>query len=400
VLGHASGSSGAPTVLLYGHYDVQPSAPDDLWTSPPFEPTIRTTGGLQTVYARGASDSKGQFWPMLEAIRAWRNVSLPLPVNIVVVLEGEEEMGSPSLPAFIDAYRDQLGCDVAIVSDSDMWSPTRPAITTRMKGLVHEKVTILAPNGDLHSGHFGTVAANPIQILASILARIHAADGSVTIPGFYEGVHELPEALREQWNALDHGEALGNVSIDGGPREGGHTPTELMWGRPGVDINGIFGGNTGPSERSVLPGSATARLSFRLVGGQDPETIRGQFRDWVRRQMPEGCRAEFDGDYGTPAVSIREASLFIDATRRALDAEWPEPTLLKGTGGTVPLVGLLADKLAVDCIVMGFILADDAIHAADEHIDVERLRRATRSWVRIFDEIGRAALPQPPVAAS
>lgn len=389
VLGLSPAAPDRPTVLLYGHYDVQPSAPDDLWTSPPFEPAIRLVDGRQVVYARGASDSKGQFWPMLEAIRAWREAEVPLPVNIIVLLEGEEETGSPSLAAFIDAHREQLACEVALVSDSDMWSPTRPAITTRMKGLVHEKVTVHAPNGDLHSGHFGTVAANPVQVLSSILGRIHAADGRVAVPGFHDGVPDLPAALRAEWSRLDPAEALGSVSIEGGPREGGHSPIELMWGRPGIDINGIGGGNTGPAERSVLPGSAHARLSFRLVGGQEPEAVRQRFRDWVRAQLPPGCRAAFEGDYGTGAVTITETSPFIAATREALDREWPEPSLLKGTGGTVPLVGLLADKLGVDCIVMGFILGDDAIHAADEHFDLERLRRATRSWVRIFDAIGR-----------
>jgi len=389
VLAQSRGTASPARVLFYGHYDVQPAMEDEGWTSPPFEPVTRSLDGKSTIYARGASDSKGQFWPLIEAIRAHQAAGVDLPVDLVVVIEGEEETGSANLAAFIDAHRDELTCDVALVSDSDMWSPTRPAITTRLKGLVHEKVTIAAPNGDLHSGYFGTVAVNPVQLLASILAGLHEPDGRVTIEGFYEGVSELPQSLRAQWNSLDLGETIGTVSIAGGPREGGHTPIELMWGRPSIDLNGIMGGNTGPAERSVLPGSASARLSFRLVGRQDPETVRTRFREWVRNRLPEGCTATFEGWYGTRAISLEEGNPYVAATARALDAEWPEPTLLKGTGGTIPLVGLLADGVGVDCVVTGFILADDAIHAPDEHYDVVRLHKATRSWVRILHQIAQ-----------
>jgi acetylornithine deacetylase/succinyl-diaminopimelate desuccinylase-like protein len=387
VLGTSRGRRGR-RVLLYGHYDVQPAEPLDAWTAPPFQPQIRHEDGLTRVYARGASDSKSQVWSVLEALRAWRAVEGTLPFDVTVLLEGEEETGSRSLPTFVEAHRDELACDVAFICDSDMWSPTRPAITTRLKGLLHEKITILAPNSDLHSGHFGNVALNPIRTLTKILAALHDKQGRVTIEGFYDDVVPVPTALRKPWEALDLAEALAGVSVMGGYDEGGYGTVELMWGRPGIDFNGIVGGNAGPGERSVLPSSASARLSFRLVGGQRPGRIRTLFRNFVEARLPAGCRVEFEGAGGSPAVSVNEASRYIAATARALDAEWPEPTLIKGTGGTVPLVGLLTDRLGVDCIVTGFILADDAIHAPNERYDLERLRKGIRSWVRILSELG------------
>jgi acetylornithine deacetylase/succinyl-diaminopimelate desuccinylase-like protein len=374
-----------PRVLLYGHYDVQPAEPFEDWTSRPFTPDIRREDGLDRIYARGASDSKGQVWSVIEALRAWKAVEGSFPFDVTVLLEGEEETGSPSLPKFIEDHRQDLACDVAFISDSDMWSRTRPAITTRLKGLVHEKVTVIAPNGDLHSGHYGNVAANPVRVLAKLLAAIHDDEGRVLIEGFYEGAGDLPQSLRDQWEALSVEEAAAGVDLRGYYGKVGEV--EAMWGHPGVDFNGIVGGNTGPGERSVLPASAYARLSFRLVGSQKPDKVRMAFRNFVQARIPKGCRVEFEGEGGSTPVSIDETSPFIAATVRALDAEWPEPTLFKGTGGAIPLVGFFTDLLAVDCVVTGFIQSDDAIHAPDERYDLERLRKGTRSWVRILAEL-------------
>lgn len=378
---------GGPKILFYGHYDVQPAEPLAAWTSPPFQPEIRDEDGLKRIYARGASDSKSQFWSIIEALRAWRHIEGDLPVDVTIMLEGEEETGSPSLAAFIAANRDELACDVVFNSDSDMWSPTRPAITTRLKGLVHEKITIIAPNGDLHSGHFGNVSVNPIRVLTNILSAIHDDQGRVTIKGFYNGVEPITPELRQKWESLDIAEALFGVSAAGVSAEAGFGVVERMWGRPGVDFNGIVGGNTGPGERSVLPASASARLTFRLVDQQRPEHIREIFRDFVKARVPTGCRVEFEGAGGSAAVTMNEDSPFIAATARALDAEWPEPALIKGTGGAVPVVGLFTEQLAVDCVTTGFILNDDAIHAPNERYDLGRLRKGIRSWVRILYEV-------------
>jgi acetylornithine deacetylase/succinyl-diaminopimelate desuccinylase-like protein len=392
VMGRSRHDSGGPKILFYGHYDVQPVDPLEDWTSPPFEAETRNEDGLTRIYARGASDSKGQLWSMLQAFRAWKDSSGGAPINAIILLEGEEEAGSPSLPAFIEAYREALSCDVAFISDSDMWSHTRPAITTRLKGLVHEKVTIVTRNGDLHSGHFGNVAVNPIRVLTRILASIHDEHGHVAIDGFYDGVASVPEVLRAQWEALDTTEALSGVSV-AGMGEHGYGAVERMWGRPGIDFNGIVGGNTGPSERSVLPGSASARLTFRLVDQQDPEQTRARFRAHVEAQLPEGCRAVFEGTFGTRAVSINERSPYVVATSRALEDEWGQSPLIKGSGGSIPLVGLLTERLGVDCIITGFICADDAIHAPNERFDVERLRKGTRSWARIISAMCANELP-------
>lgn len=379
--------SDRPTVLFYGHYDVQPAEPIEDWDSPPFEPALKDENGLTRIYARGASDSKGQFWAVIEALRAWQEIRGEWPVNVIVMLEGEEECGSPSLPAFIEANKQNLACNVAFNSDSDMWSSTRPAITTSLKGLVHEKVTIVTPHGDLHSGHFGNVAANPLRILTRILAAIHDEHGKVLIEGFHDGVEPVSPELRAQWEALDVAEALAGVSIEGGPDEGGLGPVELMWGRPGIDFNGLWGGNTGATERSVLPGTASARLTFRLVGKQEPKRLRALFRKFVEDRLPQGCRADFEGEYGTAPVSMKETGPYIAAARRALDAEWPEPALIKGTGGTIPVVGWLSETLGIDCVSFGFILADDAIHGPNESFDTERLRKGIRSWVRLLSEL-------------
>ena len=394
VLARADGATeGGKRLLFYGHYDVQPVAPREAWTHDPFAPEIVEEDGVRRFYGRGTSDSKSQLFSFIEALRAWRAANGAFPADIVVVLEGEEEMGSPSLGAFLDNHRDEFDCDVAFICDSDMWSSTQPSITTQLKGLVHEKVTINAPNADLHSGYYGAVAANPIRILSTILSSLHDDKGRVAIDGFYDGVHDLSESQRERWRALaDEFDGSGEISLAGGVIEDGYSAIEAMWGRPTVDLNGITGGNQGPGGRSVLPGSATARLTIRLVAGQSPDTIRSRFRKFVSDRIPEGCSVEFDGENGSAAVCLSETNPFLAAAARGLEAEWGRPAVLKGTGGAIPIVGALNDKLGLDCVVLGFILESDAIHAPDEHYDVERFHRGTRSWIRILGEIRSGAI--------
>ncbi|ANH09188.1 M20/M25/M40 family metallo-hydrolase [Shinella sp. HZN7] len=380
----------APRLLFYGHYDVQPVGDLDQWKHPPFAPTILKEDGVHRFYGRGASDSKSQLWTFIEALRAWKSVHGEFPAEVIVMLEGEEECGSPSLPDFIRAHRQDLACDVAFICDAEMWSATEPAITTQLKGLVHERMTISAPNPDLHSGHYGAVAANPIRVLGTILASLHDDKGRVAIKGFYDGVRDIPDSVRRQWQALSkQPELFADVDLTGGIVEEGYSPIEAMWGRPTLDINGITGGNQGPGERSVLPGTATARLSFRLVAGQSPETIRQRFRNHVERLLPDGCRVEFEGHGGSLAVVLSQDSPFLKAAARGLEKEWGTPAILRGTGGAIPLVEQFSDVLKTECVVIGFILPSDAIHAPDERYDGERLHRGTRSWIRIFEEIGR-----------
>jgi acetylornithine deacetylase/succinyl-diaminopimelate desuccinylase-like protein len=390
VLAHSRPDFGTtrPRLLFYGHYDVQPLGDPELWKHPPFQPSVIEEDGLHRIYGRGASDSKSQLWSFIEALRAWKEAAGEFPAQIVVVLEGEEESGSASLPAFIEAHRDDLECDVAFICDAEMWSSTQPAITTRLKGLIHERVTVYAPNPDLHSGLYGAVATNPIRVLCDILASLHDDAGRVCIDGFYDNVLDIPEDLRQQWRKLE--EASGRpeeIDFRGGVTERGYTALEAMWGRPTVDLNGITGGNQGPGGRSVLPGSATARLTFRLVDAQKPEEIRPKFREFVRSRLPEGSTVEFEGTGGSSAVVLSDKSPYIAAVARGLEREWDTPAILRGTGGAIPLVQHFSDVLDIDCLVIGFILADDAIHAPDERYDTERLYRGIRSWVRIFEEL-------------
>ncbi|MFD1910703.1 M20/M25/M40 family metallo-hydrolase [Halodurantibacterium flavum] len=388
VLGSCHSSSSRRRILFYGHYDVQPAGDPDDWTHPPFAPAIIEEEGLHRFYGRGASDSKSQFWTLLEALRAWKAIHGEFPADIVVLLEGEEEIGSTSLPDFLAQHHDELCCDIAFICDGDMWSRDRPAITTQLKGLVHEKVTILTPHGDLHSGFFGAVAANPLRILSSILAAIHDEGGRIAIDGFYDGVQDIPAMRRDQWRQLSAEAGVNDgVSLEGGVIEQGYSALEAMWGRPAIDINGVTGGNQGPTGRSVTPGTAHARLSFRLVAGQDPDLVRERFKEFVLARVPEGCRAEFEGASYAPAIMLSQDNPYLRATARGLEAEWGHPAVLKGSGGTVPLVHQLHEALSVDGIVVGFILGTDAIDGPDEHYDVERFRAGTRAWIRIFAEL-------------
>jgi acetylornithine deacetylase/succinyl-diaminopimelate desuccinylase-like protein len=377
-----------PVLLFYGHYDVQPIGEPADWKHPPFKPKIVEEEGLRRFYARGASDSKSQLWTFLEGLRAWKEVYSGYPARITILLEGEEESGSHSLPAFLQAHREELRCDIAFICDSDMWSATQPALSLKLKGLLHEKVTVHAPNGDLHSGYFGAIAVNPIRVLASILEGLHDERGRIAIPGFYDDVQEISPELRAQWRILsDETDLFDKVDLRGGIVEEGYGPLEAIWGRPTVDINGITGGNQGPGERSVIAGEATARLSFRLVEGQDPEKVRRMFQTYVRSRLPEGCLVTFEGFAGSSAVTMREDNPFVQAAARGFAEEWGKPTILKGSGGSIPLAEQFKDVLGVDCIAVGFILTDDAIHGPDERYDMERLQKGARSWVRVLAEI-------------
>ncbi|QYK41985.1 MAG: M20/M25/M40 family metallo-hydrolase [Paracoccaceae bacterium] len=383
VLGTSAPCDG-PVLLFYGHYDVQPVGDPADWTHAPFAPRLIREDGVTRFYGRGASDSKSQHWAFVEALRAWHQVHGGFPGRIVILLEGEEESGSLSLPAFLETHRAELACDVAFICDAEMWSREQPALTTQIKGLIHERVTIRGPNPDLHSGHWGAVAVNPIRVLAGLLAGLHDAQGRVTIPGFYDGVPDIPPRLRAEWAGLAQDPSMFEaIDLTGGIIEEGYTPIEAMWGRPAIDFNGITGGNQGP-ERSVLPASATVRMSFRLVQGQHPDRIRAMFRDHVRAALPEGCTVEFHGVGGSSASVTSLAGPHVAAVLDGLEAEWGRPAVLKASGGAIPLVDAMTRLLGVDCVQVGFILGRDAIHAPDESYDVERLHKSIRAWARIL----------------
>ena len=375
-------------VVFYGHYDVQPVDPLDLWQTPPFEPRIATLpDGRKAIVARGACDDKGQVMTFIEACRAWKAVTGALPLDITFLIEGEEECGSKHLPPWVEAHRGELAGDIALVCDTGMWDPKTPAITTALRGLLYEEIKIKAADRDLHSGLFGGAAQNPIRVLAKIIAAIHDHDGRITIPGFYDGVKELPNAVKKEWQdlGLTPEKFLGQVGLGVPAGEKGRLVIEQISSRPTCDVNGIWGGYTGPGAKTVIPAEASAKISFRLVRDQKPAKIREAFHAFVRSRLPADCKVEFVGrDAGAPAVALDWGMPQLAAARAALTQEWGREALLIGSGGSIPVVGDFKRLLGIDTLLIGFGLDDDRIHSPNEKYDLVSFHKGTRSWARIL----------------
>lgn len=376
----------ARPLLFYGHYDVQPVDPLDLWDRPPFDPEIQTTPAGQVIRARGASDDKGQLMTFVEAFRAWKAVHGDLPSDLILLFEGEEESGSPSLRPFLHAHADDLRASLAMICDTGLYSDGRPAITTQLRGLVGEEVIVRGADCDLHSGSFGGLAANPIMVLARALGALKDEAGRVTLPGFYDGVGALPDALRRDWEALgfDAGEFLSRVGLHHPIGERGRTPLEMVWSQPTAEINGIAGGYAGDGFKTVLPAMARAKVSFRLTGHQDPEAVRAAFRDHVRRFLPPDCTVEFLDHGGAPASVMDTSDPAFTAARAALTAEWGREAAFIGAGGSIPVAGDFQTILGMDSMLIGFGRDDDRIHSPNEKYDVESFVKGARSWARIL----------------
>ena len=388
VLGHARSSrTDAPHVLFYGHYDVQPPDPLDLWTSEPFAPCRVDMPGGAHVVARGAADDKGQVMTFLEACRAFHATG-GLPCHVSVLVEGEEETGSPSLPAFIAAHGDELKADVALICDTSMWDRHTPAITTSLRGLVLEEVVIHAASRDLHSGLFGGAAMNPIRVLGRIIGDLHDDSGRVTLSNFYDGVAEPPQEILAQWRALKFDDAafLQAIGLSQAAGEKGRGVLEAIWARPTCDVNGIVGGYTGKGSKTVLPAQASAKFSFRLVGAQEPARIRESFRAFVRARLPADCRAEFISHGASAALQLPLSSPALTRARAALAAEWGKPAVLIGGGGSIPIVGTFKRDLGMDSLMIGFGLDDDRIHSPNEKYEVSSFQKGARSWARLMAE--------------
>jgi len=382
--------SGAPHLLFYGHYDVQPVDPLDLWDRPPFDPAVEETAGGKVIRGRGTADDKGQVMTFLEALRAWVGVHGQAPCRITVFLEGEEESGSPSLIPFLEARRDRLGAaDIALICDTAQAGPDRPAICTQLRGLVGEEVTLRGADRDLHSGFFGGAAANPAQVLAGILGALHDTAGRVTLPGFYEGVAETPPEVLEGWKSLgiDAETMLGEVGLSHPAGEAGRDLLEMVWARPTAEINGMVSGYTGPGFKTVLPAEASAKVSFRLVGDQDPQAIRAAFRAFVEERLPPDVTARFSEHGGSRASVMDTSHPVFTAARAALDAEWPNPSVFVGAGGSIPVAGHFQRLLGLNSVLMGFGLDDDRIHSPNEKYDLRSFRKGARSWARLFGEL-------------
>jgi acetylornithine deacetylase/succinyl-diaminopimelate desuccinylase-like protein len=383
----AAANGHGPTVLFYGHYDVQPVDPLDLWETPPFEPRVATLSpGRRVIVARGACDDKGQVMTFVEACRAFKAVTGGLPLGVKIVIEGEEECGSKNLPPFVEAHAAALAADLALVCDTNMWDAATPAITTTLRGLVYEEVRIKAADRDLHSGLFGGAAQNPIRVLARLIAALHDDNGRITIPGFYDGVRELPPDVRRQWEGLGLTAEtfLGQVGLAVPAGEKDRLLIEQLFARPTCDVNGIVGGYTGEGSKTVIPAQASAKVSFRLVGDQKPDAVRDGFRAFVRARLPADCQAEFISHAGAPAIALDWGLPALAAARAALTEEWGREAALIGSGASIPIVADFKRLIGMDTLLIGFGLDDDRIHSPNEKYDVTSFHKGIRSWARVL----------------
>ena len=391
VVGHAKAARpDVPHVLFYGHYDVQPADPLDLWHLPPFEARVADAAGGKQIVGRGTADDKGQLMTFVEACRAFRETG-DLPCHITVLLEGEEETGSPSLPAFLAANRGELRADMALVCDTLMWDKETPAITTMLRGLVLEEVVVRGPSRDLHSGMFGGPAMNPIRVLARIIADLHDEDGRITVPGFYDDVVELPHEVADQWHDLrfDGAKFLGDVGLSVPAGEQGRSVLEMLWSRPTCEVNGISGGYTAKGSKTVLPAEASAKFSFRLVAKQNPEEVAKAFRAFVTKRLPDDCRAEFLSHGASGAIALPFTSEALNRARRALHTEWGREPVLAGCGGSIPIVGAFKKDLKMDTLMIGFSLEDDRIHSPNEKYEMTSFHKGARSWARVLTALSQ-----------
>jgi len=390
VVAHQDGTNDqGPHLLFYGHYDVQPVDPLELWNTAPFEPAIEETPAGKVIRARGAADDKGQLMTFVEACRFWKQTTGSLPTRISLFFEGEEESGSPSLIPFMAQNTDELKADLALVCDTGMWDSDTPTISTMLRGMVGEEVTITGPSLDLHSGMYGGPAMNPIRVLNRILADLHDDEGRVTLPGFYDGVEDLPENVKQQWAALNHDgeEFLKNVGLSTPAGENGYSVLEQIWARPTCDVNGISGGYAGEGFKTVLPSKAMAKVSFRLVGNQDPEAIQKAFYQHIHDRLPVDCTASFNTKDGSKATVMPVDAPAFKQAQQALSDEWEKEAVYAGCGGSIPVVGHIKNILDMDSMLVGFMLDDDAIHSPNEKYSLKSYHKGIRSWVRILDAL-------------
>ncbi|SDK71438.1 dipeptidase [Paracoccus chinensis] len=374
------------SLLFYGHYDVQPVDPLELWNRPPFDPQVEDTPEGPVIRGRGAADDKGQLMTFVEACRAWKSVHGALPPGLILLFEGEEESGSTNLQPFLRENAGMLRADLALICDTTMYADGRPAITTQLRGLMGEEITVRAADRDLHSGSFGGLAANPIQVLVNALASVKDAEGRVTLPGFYDGAPELTDELRADWQALgfDSAEFLSRVGLREPIGEKGRTGLEMVWNRPTLEINGIAGGYAGEGFKTVLPAEARAKVSCRLVGTQDPDAIRAALRAHVRAHIPADCTVEFHAHGNSQASVMDTSDPAFGAAKQALTAEWGREAAFIGAGGSIPVAGDFKRMLGMDTMLIGFGRDDDRIHSPNEKYDVESFSKGARSWARII----------------
>jgi len=380
----------APRVLYYGHYDVQPVQPLDEWNHPPFDGVVIDGPRGRRIVARGASDDKGQLMTFVEAIRSWKSVHSTLPVRVVILLEGEEESGSESLAPFLKEHKEALTADTCIVCDTSMWDEDTPAITSRLRGLVYIQATLHGPSHDLHSGGYGGSVVNPANAITEILGQLHDSGGRVQIEGFYDDVDEVSKWQVEQWNSLGDADAL--VLESSGAKatfgEQGYGTLERLWSRPTCDINGLWAGYTGEGAKTVIGATASAKISCRLVASQDPQKIEAALFAFLEDRTPVGCHWTLKGFGAAPAIAVPTDSPWLSAASDALTSIFPNPAVLIGTGGSIPVVGEFQEILGVDAVLVGFSLDDDLIHAPNEKYEVSCFHRGILSHAAILEAYG------------
>ena len=376
---------GRPTLLYYGHFDVQPVDPLDLWESPPFEPVVRDG----RIYARGAADDKGQLLTHLKGMEAWIKVNGELPVNVKFILEGEEEVGSESLEKFIGENTDLLACDCVVVSDTCQFAPDQPAITYGLRGIAYFELKLLGPNRDLHSGSFGGCVTNPANALVEMLSHLVDEEGRIQVPHFYDDVVPLTERERKAFAELPFDEAgfreeLGVQVLHG---EAGYTTLERRWARPSYDLCGLTSGYGGEGAKTVLPATASAKISFRLVPNQDPKVVGRHLKAYLEELLPPGIRMEWKELHGSGGLLVSVDSPFVRAAARAIETAFGVAPVFNREGGSIPIMTTFADTLDADVLLLGWAQDDDNTHSPNERFSLKDFHRGIHASVCLLEEL-------------
>jgi acetylornithine deacetylase/succinyl-diaminopimelate desuccinylase-like protein len=378
---------GAPTLLFYGHYDVQPVDPLDLWESPPFEATVRDG----EIYARGSADDKGQIFMHFKAIEAWLKQGGKLPVNIRIFIEGEEEVGSKHLDQFVRDHRDQLKADVVVISDSPMFDRGIPSICYGLRGLAYFQLDVRGTKSDLHSGSFGGAVANPAFVLSQILAQMKDRGGRVKIPGFYEDVRALRDDEREQWKRLPFNETKYRKEL-GAPRlfgESGYSTLERVWARPTFEVNGLLAGFTGEGAKTVIPAVSMAKISMRLVPDQDPDKVAGLFEAYLKKVAPKTVEWKLTRMHGGKPWMADFDNPFVQAAGRAIELGFGKAPVFNREGGSIPVVSTFQQELGVPSVLFGIGLPDENAHAPNEKLDLGNFHNGVIAAAYLYDEFGK-----------
>lgn len=378
---------GAPVVLVYGHYDVQPVEPLDQWINGPFDPTIRD-GNL---YARGATDDKGQVLTHIQSVCQWLSTGHPLPLQIKFLIEGEEEVGSESLEARLPEMKDRLACDCVVISDSSQYADGQPAITYGLRGIATYELSVNGPSQDLHSGSFGGAVMNPAIALCHVLSSMVDSDGVIQLPGYYDRVRPLDPSEREQWSRLPQTDQAfaESIGVDDLFGETGYSTDERRWARPTFDINGLCSGHQGEGVKTIIPATASAKFSFRLVPDQDPSELTDSIHEHLHKNMPQGVTWKLTPDHGAPGMLASTDSQFAQAAKEAIgEAFGTDPVLIR-EGGSIPIVTKFQDVLDCDCLLLGWGLSDDNAHSPNEKFRVQDYHDGTIASAVLWEKIGK-----------